>query len=89
MNDGDKLLPLIIFKRKTGGRIEKEISNNIYVKANKCFIIVNENPWTTDKIINFRFYHIWLKYLKNSENFCDNLGYLIFDKATLHITQKY
>jgi hypothetical protein len=41
----------------------------------------------TDKIINFWVYHIWLKYIKNPENLCENLGLLILDKATSHITQ--
>ena len=87
MSDGDKLPSLFIFKGKIGGRIEKELSNNIYVKVNKCFISVNENAWATDKIINFWFYHICLKYFQNPENLCDNLVYLILDKATSHITQ--
>ena len=87
MADGDKLPPLIIFKGKIGGTIEKELSNNINVKKNNCFICVNENAWATDNIIKVWFYHIWLKYLKNPENLCDNLGYLILDKATSHITQ--
>jgi hypothetical protein len=30
--DGDKMPPLIIFKGKAWRRIEKELSNNIYVK---------------------------------------------------------
>ena len=85
--DGDKLPPLIIFKGKTGGRIEKELSSNKYVKEKKCFICVNENACANDKIIAFWFYHIWLAYLKNPENLCDNLGYLILDKASSHITQ--
>ena len=83
--DGDKLPPVIIFKGKTGGRIEKELSNNKYVKENKWFISVNENAWATNKIINFWLNHIWLAYLKNPENLCDNIGYLILVKATSHI----
>jgi hypothetical protein len=85
--DGDKLLPLVIFKGKAGGRIEKELSYIIYVKENKCFISVNEKAWAIDIIINFWLYQIWLKYLKNTENLCDNLGLLILEKATSHIIQ--
>jgi hypothetical protein len=38
---------------------------------------------STDKIINFCFYNIWLKYIKNLDNLCENLGLLI----SSHITQ--
>jgi hypothetical protein len=53
--DRDKLPPLIIFKGKTGGRIEKELSNNIYAKENKCFINVSEKACLLIKLSIFVF----------------------------------
>ena len=78
--DGSKLPPLIIFKRKSGGIIEKNISK-------KCFVCLNDNAWATDSIINYWFYNVWLKYLKNEENLCENVGYLILDKVSSHLTK--
>ena len=56
--DGSKLKPLIIFKGKIGGLIEKNLLKNKYVLAEKCLISVNQNAWATDSIINNRFYKI-------------------------------
>ena len=84
--DGSKLMPLLIFKGKTGGYIETELSKNKYVLNKKCLISVNQNAWATDTIIKKWFYNIWIKYIKNPENLCDNTGYLILDRATSHMT---
>ena len=59
--DGDKLKPLIIFKGKTGGLIEKNLSKNLYIIANKYIICVNQNAWATDSIIKVWFNNIWLE----------------------------
>ena len=59
--DGDKLKPLIIFKGKTGGLIEKNLSKNLYIIANKYVICVNQNAWATDSIIKVWFNNIWLE----------------------------
>ena len=63
--DWSKLPPLIIFKGKSGGIIEKNISKNLFVLSKKCYICVNDNALATDSIIKFWFYNVWLKYLKN------------------------
>lgn len=84
--DGSKLKPLIIFKGKIGGIIEKILLQNKYVLSGKCLISVNQNAWATDSIINNWFYKIWIKYLKDEENLCDGLGFLILDKASSHLT---
>ena len=84
--DGDKLKPLIIFKGKTGGLIEKNLSKNSYVISNKCVICVNQNAWATDSIIKVWFNNIWLEYLRKAENLCENVGYIILDRATSHQT---
>lgn len=86
--DGSKLNPLIIFKAKIGGLIEKNLLKNKYVLPEKYLISVNQNAWATDSIIKEWFYKIWIKYLKDEENLCDGLGFLILDKATSHLTPK-
>lgn len=58
--DWSKLPPLIILKGKSGG-------------IKKCYICVNDKSWVTDSIINYWFYNLWLKYLKNEENLCENV----------------
>ena len=82
--DRDKLKPLIIFKGKSGGLVEKNLSKNSYFLQNKCLICVNQNVWTTDSIIKVWFNKIWLEYLKETDNLCENVGYLILDRATSH-----
>ena len=84
--DGSKLKPLIIFKRKIGGHIEKSLLKNKYVLSEKCLAYVNQNAWATDNIISNWFYKIWIKYLKDGINLCNCLGFLILDKATSHLT---
>ena len=71
--DWSKLPPLIILKGKSGGIIEKNISKNFLVISKKCYICVNDKSWVTDSIINYWFYNLWLKYLKNEENLCENV----------------
>ena len=63
--EGSNLPPLIIFKGKSGGIIEKNISKIIFVLSKKCFVCLNDNSWATDSIINYWFYNVSLKYLKN------------------------
>ena len=41
-----------------------------------CLIYVNRNAWATDTIIKEWFYKVWIKYIKEEENFCDNIGYI-------------
>ena len=84
--DGSKLKPLIIFKGKIGGHIEKSLLKNKYVLSEKCLVYVNQNAWATDNIISNLFYKIWIKYLKDEMNLCDGLGFFILDKATSHLT---
>lgn len=84
--DGDKLPPLIIFKAKDKGTVYKHLNEEPEVKSGKCFIECNSNAWATEEIIDRWFTKIWLKYLKSDDLFYDNLGYLILDKATSHVT---
>ena len=84
--DGSILAPLIIFKDKERGLIGKELSKNKYVLSNNCLIYVNQKKWAMDTIIKELFYKIWIKYIKEEENLCDNIGYLILDKATSYVT---
>lgn len=51
-----------------------------------CFVWVNQNAWANDTIIKEWFYKVWIKYIKEEQNLCDNIGYLILDKATSRIT---
>ena len=46
---------------------------------------MNQNEWAMDTIIKEWLYKIWIKYIKEEENLCDNIGYLILDKATSDI----
>ena len=43
--DSSKLKPLIIFKGKIGGLIEKNLLKNKYVESEKCLVSVNQNAW--------------------------------------------
>ena len=49
--DGSKLKPLIIFKWKIGGLIEKSLLKNKYILSEKCLVSVNQNAWAKDSII--------------------------------------
>ncbi len=47
--DGHKLKPLLIFKGKPGGRIEREFSNY----CNDCFYGVQEKAWMDERLVYF------------------------------------
>ena len=85
--DGGRLPPYIIFKAKRHGKIEKELQKDIYVKNKKCVIACNDNAWATEDIIIDWVNKIWNPYLIK-DNICneENMGYLIIDQATSHIT---
>lgn len=51
-----------------------------------CLIYVNKSAQAIDTIIKKWFYKVWIKYIKEEENLCDNIGYLILDKVISHIT---
>lgn len=87
--DGDKLKPLLIFKGKSGGQIEKALSKQPYVLQNKCVICLNKNAWTTDSIIKVWFYKIWLEYLKDKDNLYEDLGDLILDRGNFSSNSRY
>ncbi len=82
--DRDKLKPLIIFKGKSGGLVEKNLPKNSYVLSIKCLICVNQNAWTIDSIIKVWFNKIWLEYLKETDNLCQNVCYLILVRSASH-----
>lgn len=84
--DRDKLKPLIIFKGKSGGLVEKNLPKNSYVLSIKCLICVNQNVWATDSIIKVWFNKIWVEYLKKTDNLWEIVSYLILDRATSHQT---
>ena len=44
------------------------------------------NAWTTESIFQVWFKNIWLEYLKKAENLCENVNYIILDRATSHQT---
>ena len=37
LSNGTKLAPLVVFKGKTGGPLEKELQNNINIKSNLIY----------------------------------------------------
>ena len=85
--DGGKLAPYLIFKAKSGGRIENELQKDEHVLNKQCYISCNENAWATDKILADWFNKIWFPYLKKENAFNDEVdGLLILDQATSHMT---
>ena len=63
--------------------MKKNLSKNSYVISNKCVICVNQNAWATDSILKVWFNNIWLDYLRKAENLCENVGYIILDRAII------
>lgn len=45
--DGTKLRPMLIYKGKPGGSIEREFTNN----PNEPYCIVQENAWTDERVM--------------------------------------
>ena len=84
---GSKLPPLLIFKGKNGGRIEKNLNQLPIVKNKNIFILCNENAWCTQETMKYYYENIWDPYVKR-HIFCMDNCLLIYDKAPMHVTDE-
>lgn len=79
--NGTKLPPLLIFKAKRGGKLEKNLSSLSIVKEKKIFIFCQEKAWCDNDIfIN------WIKdfYVPYETLIIKKTCLLILDKAPSH-----
>ena len=80
-----RLPPLLIFKAKSGGKIEKELSIDNNILNKKCYIACIDNAWPTELLMKKCYKDIWINYIINDEPFNnEGLGYLILDKASTY-----
>ena len=80
LSNGTKLTPLVVFKGKTGGPLEKELQNNLNIKNNLIYAKCQENSWVNNDIFKFWLFNIWFKYTNSQTKEC----LLIIDRATSH-----
>jgi hypothetical protein len=71
--DGYFLPPLIVFKAKPGGKVEKEFENDNFNYPNDCFFVVQENAWCDQRVMDF-----WIEKVYNP--FVLSMDVLIIDK---------
>ena len=72
---GRKLKPLIVFKAKPGGRIQKELKN-YHGFGTQCVYAVQEKGWTDTEIMHLWIDTVWIPYA--NENY-QNISYLMID----------
>lgn len=77
--DGTKLPPLLIFKAKPGGSVEKEFTQF----PNECKYAVQENAWTDERVMLLWVDVVLAPYVKTAPK--GIVPYLILDKYTCHM----
>lgn len=78
--DGTKLPPLLVFKAKPGGAVEREFTKNDFPKD--CHYLVQENAWTDERVMLHWVDHVLAPYVKKAPK--GIVPYLLLDKYTCH-----
>ena len=77
--DGTKLPPLLIFKAKPGGSVEREFANF----PEGCVYFVQENAWTDERVMTHWVDHVLAPYVKTAPK-----GIVIFFLTSILVTLK-
>jgi hypothetical protein len=80
--DGTKLPPLLVFKGKPGGQIEREFVKESYPP--ECKYIVQQNAWTDERVMLFWVENVLAPYIKTCP--AGIVPYLLLDKYKTHTT---
>ena len=78
--DGTKLPPLLVFKAKPGGSVEREFTSNDFPK--ECLYLVQENAWTDERVMTHWVDHVLTPYVKTAPK--GIVPYLFLDKYSCH-----
>jgi hypothetical protein len=79
--NGTKLPPLLVYKGKPGGSIEKELRNAAHYPKDAKYI-VQQNAWTDERVMLFWVENILAPYVKTAPE--GVVPYLLLDKYTCH-----
>ena len=79
--NGQKLPPLVVFKGKKNGNIEKRLRKYVLNKKEKIFVACQENSWADKEIF---FYWLEEIFFNNKINSNETKKILIMDRATTH-----